>query len=159
LAERYPIYRIADEPSPGAMSHLVVNPLWPLLGLMLGGVWLSFPWFVFNGYASGSPTRRRELAIALGGLGAVVVALVMIVVLVEVGMVYGTGVKYALLALTLIKLATGYSLYVTQRRSFDLYEYYGGVIRNGVGIVILGFIIGPRLMELVPWPLLWLVIE
>ena len=61
-------YRILDEPRPGGLAHLAVNPLWPLLAVMLGGVWLSWPWFVVNGFAVGSPTRFRELGLAIGGL-------------------------------------------------------------------------------------------
>ena len=41
-------YRIADEPRPGAMEHLAVDPLWPFLAIMFGGAWLSWPWFVFK---------------------------------------------------------------------------------------------------------------
>ena len=33
-------YRIADEPRPGAMEHLAVDPLWPFLAIMFGGAWL-----------------------------------------------------------------------------------------------------------------------
>jgi len=41
-------YRIADEPRPGALSQLAVNPLWPLLAVMLGGTWIAWPWFALN---------------------------------------------------------------------------------------------------------------
>ena len=57
-------YTLADEPQPSGLQHLVVNPLWPLFGFMFGGAWLAFPWYVFNGFAMGSPTRKREAAVA-----------------------------------------------------------------------------------------------
>ena len=60
-------YRIEDEPQPGAMAQVAVDPLWPLLGLMFVGAWFSWPWFVVNGFAVGSPTRWRELAWVIGG--------------------------------------------------------------------------------------------
>ena len=51
-------YRIGDEPRPGALARVAVDPMWPLLAVMLGGVWLSWPWFVLNGVVVGSPTRQ-----------------------------------------------------------------------------------------------------
>ena len=65
------LYRIEDEPRPGALAHLVVSPMPILLAAMLGGPWLAWPWFVLNGIALGSPTLRRELAVvAVGVAGA-----------------------------------------------------------------------------------------
>ena len=61
-------YRIADEPTPGRLAGLVVNPFWPLLGAMLGGFWLALPWFALNAAALGSATRRREWAYLAGGM-------------------------------------------------------------------------------------------
>ena len=38
-----------------------------VLAIMFGGAWLSWPWFVFNGFVVGSPTRKKELALVLVG--------------------------------------------------------------------------------------------
>ncbi len=61
-------YHIPDEPRPAGLAHMTVNPFWPLLCVMFVGAGFSWAWFVLNGIAMGSPTRRRELWIAIGGL-------------------------------------------------------------------------------------------
>ncbi|HEX8538086.1 MAG TPA: hypothetical protein VF664_11525, partial [Cystobacter sp.] len=58
-------YRIQDEPSPGALGHLVVNPVFPLLSFMMAGAWMGVPWFILNGFAMGSTTRRKETVLAV----------------------------------------------------------------------------------------------
>jgi hypothetical protein len=131
-------YHIADEPRPGRLQTMAVNPFWPLLGLMLGGPWLAWPWFALNGFAVGSPTRRRELAIvALAVLGSA--ALVGGLIAASAGLALtGVWVKFGLLALTIFKLGMGYVLFTTQSRSFGLYAYYGGPVQNGVAGILLG---------------------
>jgi hypothetical protein len=119
------------------MSHLVVDPMWPLFGLMLGGYWLALPWFAFNGFAAGSASLRKELAIAVGGLVAGAASLAAISALFDAGVIRGTAVEYALLVLTLVKLATGYWLYLTQNRGVSLFEYFGGELKNGLWVVII----------------------
>lgn len=70
-------YRLPDEPRPGALSNLVVHPMWPLLSIMFGGPWLSWPWFLVNGWALGSPTRVREaLVVGAGVVGSFVLLFV-----------------------------------------------------------------------------------
>ena len=54
-------YRLPDEPKPGRLERLVTDPIWPLFATMLAGAWLGLPWFAFNAFALGSPTRWREL--------------------------------------------------------------------------------------------------
>ena len=67
-------YRIVDEPEPGSWAHLSVSPLIPMFAVMLAGNWLGLPWFVFNGFAFGSATRRKEAILAITGfLGSAVV--------------------------------------------------------------------------------------
>ena len=68
-------YHLADEPRPGGLAHLAVQPFWPLLAMMLAGSWLALPWFVVNALAVGSPTRGKEIGLAVlafaGSLGLV----------------------------------------------------------------------------------------
>ena len=60
-------YHIPDEPRPGGLVRWAVNPVWPFIAVMLGGAWLSWGWFLFNGAAIGSPSRARErLLVAVG---------------------------------------------------------------------------------------------
>lgn len=139
-------YRIPDEPLPGALSRLAVNPLWPLLGLMVGGPWAAWPWFLLNGHALGSPTRLREgLAVLLGLLGTVALVST-ILTLDRRGVFTTTTAQLALLLVTLWKIAISYYLYLTQSRSFGLYEYYGGPVRNGALVVIAVALAEPKLL-------------
>src|SRR4051795_9855112 len=62
-------YEIIDEPLPGRLAGIIVNPFYVLLAQMLGGAWLAWPWFLLNSRALGSSTRTREtklLALAVG---------------------------------------------------------------------------------------------
>lgn len=153
-------YRIEDEPSPGALAHLAVKPVWPLFGLMFGGSWLAFPWFLFNAFAVGSPTRWREGAAALGALtGNAVIAL---------GLLAATGagwldkgsLPYAGLALVVWKLGLGYLILNWQSRSIALYEVFGGRLKNGLPVALLGGLVGGRLLApLFEHPLIKLVLS
>lgn len=137
-------YRILDEPRPGPLSTVAVNPFWPLLGVMLGGAWLSWPWFAVNGFAVGSPTRGRELGVALLGFAGGAVIVLTILQLAGSGVLEGGAVRYAVIALTVWQLAVSYALYALQVRSFHLYEHFGGTVRSGLGVVLLAFVIGRR---------------
>ena len=50
------------------MSKLAVSPLWPMLGVMFGGAWLSWSWFALNSFAIGSASRKREIWLIAFGL-------------------------------------------------------------------------------------------
>jgi hypothetical protein len=143
-------YRIGDEPRPGALARVAVDPMWPLLAVMLGGVWLSWPWFVLNGVAVGSPTRRRELLWAVGGFLAEALLLLGGVVLVARFGLVGAAAAYALLPITVWKLAVSYVLYSLQVRTFHLYRYFGGTVGNGVLVAAAAMFVRPQLLKLLP---------
>ena len=133
-------YRICDEPTPGVLSKFSVNPLWPFLGVMLGGVWLSWPWFLFNAFALGSPTLRKEIAwFALGvGIAAGIVATILY--LNSIDIIHSKSqAQYGLLVLTVWKLGATYQLYIMQSRTIELYEYFGGKLRNGLLVLVAAF--------------------
>ncbi len=129
-------YRILDEPSPGTLSKLSVNPFWPLLGVMLGGPWLALPWFVVNSLAIGSATKVREIITAAVGLGGAIALTLGGFALIEQGVLDSESFQYAAIVLVVWKLGVSYWLFVTQARSFQLYEYFGGPVRNGMLLVI-----------------------
>jgi hypothetical protein len=137
----------------------VVDPRWPLLGMMLAGPWLAWPWFAFNGFAVGSPTRIREALVAgLGLLGSV--ALVFgIAAGIGTGVLAGTTLRLALLGLTLWKLGIGYVLYLIQARTFWVFEHYGGAVRNGLLVVLAGAFAEPSVGRLLGNPLLFLILR
>ena len=151
-------YVIPDEPSPSKLEHLVVDPMWPFFGLMLGGLWLALPWYVLNGIALGSPTRRREwLALATAALGSLL--LVLIVQAREAGWIAGVQVKLAVLSVTLLKLGMGFAVYHLQSRSFQLWTHFGGVPRNGILLAVAGIFIEPGLFGLLDSGWLILVLD
>lgn len=143
-------YRIADEPRPGTLAHLAVNPVWPFFGVMFGGAALSWSWFIVNGAAIGSPTRRQELAWAIGGMIGSLALIGTILFLAGQGLLGRLGVSYSLVGLTVWKLAVTYWLFTLQSRSFHLYEHFGGPVRNGMLIVALGFLLTNRLYAGLP---------
>ncbi|HET7842649.1 MAG TPA: hypothetical protein VFL14_00750 [Xanthomonadales bacterium] len=142
---RHEAYRIEDEPRPGALAAFAVSPVWPLLGLMFVGNWFGLAWFAFNGIAVGSPTLRRELlliAVGIAGAFAIVLAVAWAASsgLIERGM----QVELALLALVLWKLGVGYFLHAWQSATIEIHEHYGGVLRNGLPIVIVATLLPIR---------------
>lgn len=152
-------YVIPDEPSPSKLEHLVVDPMWPFFGLMLGGLWLALPWYVLNGIALGSPTRRREwLALATAALGSLLL-LVLIVQAREAGWIAGVQVKLAVLSITLLKLGMGFAVYHLQSRSFQLWTHFGGVPRNGILLAVAGIFIEPWLFRLLDSGWLMMVLD
>jgi hypothetical protein len=141
-------YRILDEPRPGRLAQLAVDPMWPLFGFMFGGAAFAWAWFVVNGLALGSPTQRREGALVAAGVAGVFALGLGLFWLIGAGHLPQGGVAYALLAVTVWKLGVSYWLYTLQSRSFDLYEYYGGAVRNGVVFVFVGVFAQRSLLEL-----------
>lgn len=151
-------YRIQDEPRPGSLAHLAVNPVWPLFAVMFGGAGLSWSWFLVNGAALGSPTRRREIAWAIGGIAGSLALILGIVYLHHQELLGSLGVRYSLVGLTVWKLAVSYWLFTLQNRTFHLYEHFGGRVRNGALVVLVGFFLTRRLFQGLPdfWLLLLL---
>lgn len=141
-------YQIADEPVETSLRAYVVRPSVPLLAIMVGGAWLSWPWFAFNAIAMGSPTKCKEIALCVaaflgtGVLGALVIALA------RAGIIpSGAPLRLALLAIVTFKLTITYYIAMVQERTFHVYEYYGGPVRAGGGILaaaywLNGFVIG-----------------
>lgn len=132
-------YQIIDEPRPGLLSRLAVNPLWPLLGFILGGVFFSWIWAVFNSFALGSPTRVREsVVVILGAVGYFALFFLMLI-LVNSGLVEGLSHHYTRILLVAVALLPSYYLFQRQSTAFELYEYFGGKTINALPLLILGF--------------------
>lgn len=151
-------YHIEDEPRPGPWQHLAVQPFWPLLAMMLAGSWLGLPWFVVNGFVVGSPTRWREAALAGAGLAGSVALVVLLSVLVQTGVLSATTLPYAAVGITVWKLAVGYVLFLWQRRSIHLYEYFGGTLANGLPVLLLAALLGGRLLSKAVTHPLWRIV-
>lgn len=139
-------YQIVDEPMPGGLARWAVHPLWPLLGVMFGGAWLAWPWFAFNAFAVGSPTRKREAMIAAGGFAGTLAIAFAIVALANLLRWPAAAVSYAVIGLAVWKLAVSYWLFSLQGRSFHLYEHFGGQVRSGLLVLLLAGFLGRRLV-------------
>lgn len=140
-------YVLVDEPIRSGPSAAATSPIWPLLAVMLSGGWLAWPWFALNGYAIGSPTRHKELALSV--TGALVGGLLLMGAWGALGDELSTrGARYLLLVLNAWQLAVGYVLYTWQSRTFPLFEAFGGEARNGMVVLIVGFLLRPRIIDL-----------
>ena len=141
-------YQIADEPVETSLRAYVVRPSAPLLAIMVGGAWLSWPWFAFNAIAMGSPTRRREVALCAAAFAGTAALAALVLALFEAGILpRGAPLRLALLAIVGFKMAISYYIETVQSRTFHVYQYYGGTVRNagrllGIGWLARGFILG-----------------
>ena len=133
LADSDKAYRIIDEPGPTRGPWIAVDPFWPLLSMLLTGLLPGVLWFLYNGRALGSATRRRELAIAgIGILGTLACALALDALRPQIPI---TVFPYVSLSLVAWKLMIGYLLHIDQARSVELFAHFGG--RPGKGFLLM----------------------
>ncbi len=131
-------YRIADEPRLGALGGWVVSPFWPMLATMLAGSWLGAPWFVVNALALGSATRGREIAWAAASVAGAAAITAGLFVLDGSGYLPRNAVRYAAVLVTAWRLMTAYAVHQLQSASFELHRHFGGAVRNGAPVALLG---------------------
>ncbi|MBP6750567.1 MAG: hypothetical protein KA144_13085 [Xanthomonadaceae bacterium] len=140
-------YRLPDEPRPSGLAHAAVDPMWPLLTLMLAGNGLGLLWFAINARALGSPTAIKEWML-------VVVSLVGSAAL-SLGLIWGEqqalltpdAMPYARLSIELLQLGIGYALFLSQSRCAELVQHYGGVLRNGLPAFLIVAIVARRALD------------
>jgi hypothetical protein len=143
-------YQIADEPAPSTLARFAVNPLYPMLAAMLAGVWFAWPWFAFNSFAIGSPTRRAELAWLVVGL-IVPPAIGSALILARgAELLPASAGPYIGLAVIVAKLVVVYAVFLLQSRTIEIYEYYGGKLVNGIWPLLAAFYVGDRLLQGLP---------
>jgi hypothetical protein len=151
-------YQIADEPHETSLGAYVVRPGVPLMAAMVAGSWLSWPWFAFNAIAMGSPTKKKEIALVIAAfvgtavLGAIVIALVRGGILPD-----GIPARLAILSIATFKLGMTYYISTVQERTFHVYQYYGGSVRNAAAVVSLGYYLRTLVIGLSDDPL-WIII-
>ena len=139
-------YRIPDEPRPTGLVRYAVDPLWPLLAVMLAGNGAGLAWFALNSHALGSPTRVREWVCILASPILTVAALFAVAFAAEHDLLTGTAPKYALLVLPAIKLVFAYVLYMLQAPSAELLTHYGMPTKNGFPGLILCVLFGQMIL-------------
>lgn len=143
-------YQLADEPAPSTLARFAVNPLFPMLAAMFGGVWIAWPWFAFNGLAIGSPTRRAELVWLVAGLAALPILAVALFAAVGTGALPQSSGPYIGLAIVVVKLCVVYAVFLLQSRTIEIYEYYGGKLVNGIWVVVAAFYFGDQPLSVLP---------
>jgi len=136
------VYNIIDEPNPGFCSRIAVNPIWPLLSVMTCGFWFSITWILTNGFALGSPTRKKEVGIAVVGVISLGLIYIGIVALHQSGILHKEAIPYVILLLPLVKLAILYRVMFMQSQTVELFEYFGGRLLNGIPIVAGSYFLG-----------------
>lgn len=141
-------YQIADEPAPTELSHYVVRPTAPLMAVMLCGAWLAWPWFAFNAYAMGSPTKKKEIALCLGAFAVTAVLGALWVFLVDSDIITSRlWARLTLLAIITFKVGASYYICSVQNQTFHVYQYYGGAVAAArkvlaAGLLLRSFVIG-----------------
>ena len=151
-------YQIADQPLDTSLRDYVVRPSVPLLAVMLCGAWLAWPWFAFNAIAMGSPTRRKEVALCVAAfLGTALLAAILIA-LFDAGLLpRGAPVRLGLLAIVAFKMTISYYIETVQSRTFHVYQYYGGPVRNAGRLITAGWIARGFVIGLSDHPL-WIIV-
>jgi hypothetical protein len=144
------VYRITDEPAPSASTRFVVDAKWPLFASMFAGCWLSWPWFVWNGFALGSPSAKTELAWVGAGFAGNILGTVALLATLAFELAPMSALPYMVTLLSGWKLFISYQVYVTQARTFGLFEAFGGAPKNGAIVIFAGFM----LRRAIPFPLL-----
>ena len=142
-------YQLIDEPRPGLLSRFTVDPLWPLLSFMFGGVFISWIWFIFNSTVIGSPTRNREIIAAVLGVLGYFALLFGMDALVRNEMVSGLSHNYTRILLIAVALVPSYYIYLKQSAAFEIYQHFGGAVLNGIPLLLLAYFVGSKLQQFI----------
>lgn len=130
-------YRILDEPTPSTLARFAVDPLWPLLAMAMTGTLIGGSWFVFNAFAIGSATRKREaIVLALTFVGMAVTFMSLDALESTQGVDFTGAVPYIVIGLHVLRIIPAYFVHAWQSRSYVLFEYLGGTPRRGLWLLI-----------------------
>jgi len=147
-------YHIADEPEPGRYAKYAVSTHWPFLATLLGGSWLGLPWFLFNGYAVGSATRKAEVRAAMFTVGFALAFAFVAFGLIDAlhappsdsaSHVAGAlglpdrAYSYAWVGVIAVKLWFVYRIQWLQAKSIHIHQSYGGKLMNGAVVLVVAY--------------------
>lgn len=147
-------YAIADEPHDTPWKHLVVSPSGPLLAQIIVGSFLALPWFAFNAFALGSPTKRKELLLCALQL-IVTVALGTLLLWADDRELIESRTLLQLLTLAILtwKIYIAHAITTIQQRGYQVFELYGGTAKAATFIIAGGILARPYVQGLFDDPL------
>jgi hypothetical protein len=135
-----------------------VSPSGPLLAAMLCGAWMTWPWFAFNAIAIGSPTRKKEITwAAIGAAGTVALAGLISALLAGGYLESRTAIRLVVLGVVTWKLSISYYVSHIQSRTFEVYRYYGGIVRPARYAIAVGYFLRNLLIGSTDDPF-WIII-
>jgi hypothetical protein len=151
-------YHILDEPRGSRTSALIVNPFWPLLGLMLAGAWLGALLFALNAWLLRGPSWFRELALSVAILAGSPLIFLGLVVMDNHGWLPAGSAQYALLLIVVWKLCVAYWIFFLQQTAFSLHEYFSAhtqtrSIPAGAAMVAAGTVLKAGVVNAIASPL------
>lgn len=138
-------YQIIDEPQVSKLSKATVDPMWPLLGFMLGGALFSWIWSAINSLALNSSSRKKELLIITAALSTFIAMYWSVNKLLANGYIEGINIQYIHIAIVSIELIFCYKLFLMQRSSFDIYEYFNGKVASPIVGLLLALFVGRKI--------------
>jgi len=141
-------YQIIDEPQASKLSKATVDPMWPLLAFMLGGALFSWGWSAINSFALNSPNRKRELLIVFMALLAFIAMYLSLNKLLSNGYLEGINIQYIKVLIVSLELIFCYKLFLMQKNSFDIYEYFNGKVASPIIGLLLALFIGRKIETL-----------
>jgi hypothetical protein len=142
-------YQIIDEPQTSRLSKATVDPMWPLLGFMLGGALFSWIWSAINSLALNSPNRKKELFVVSLALVTFISMYFSLTKLLANGYLEGINVQYIKMAIISVELVFCYKLFLMQKSSFDIYEYFNGKVASPIIGLLLALFFGKKVEALV----------
>ncbi|WP_215398957.1 hypothetical protein [Rheinheimera oceanensis] len=142
-------YQIMDEPRGSKLSKVTVDPMWPLLGFMLGGALFSWTWSVINSFALNSPSRNKELITVFIALFIFTLMYLGFGTLYSKGYLDGINTQYIKMVIISVELIFCYKIFLMQRDSFDVYEYFNGQVAHPVIGLLIAFVVGRKVESFV----------
>lgn len=127
-------YQIIDEPKSNAYQNLVVPPVVILFASLLipifidlplyGRLWMPLVWITINGFLLGSPTKIKEMLIAIGGLVVLALSFFALIILGNTDEQLMTNVlPYFRITIQGILFFTLYLVVFYQSVAYSIHEY------------------------------------
>lgn len=142
-------YQIMDEPRGSKLSKVTVNPMWPLFSFMLGGALFSWIWSLINSFALNSSSRNKEILTVFIALVTFILMYLGFGVVYHLGFLDGINAQYIKMIVISVELLFCYKVFLMQRDSFDVYEYFNGQVSPPVIGLLIAFVVGRKLESFV----------